>query len=85
MGPKLLVSDVSTAQQPVLRWQLRVRGNTAVEFGVIPADLAVRACQRRLGAAARGGAAWRWGAGQSAVLTGFSPAGSGPVKTTSHP
>lgn len=43
MGPKLLVSDVSTANQPVLRWQLLVRGNTAVEFGVIPADLQVRA------------------------------------------
>lgn len=42
MGPKLLVSDVSTAHQPVLRWQLRVHGNTAVEFGVIPADLPVR-------------------------------------------
>lgn len=41
MGPKLLVSDVSTASQPVLRWQLRIKGNTAVEFGVIPAALEV--------------------------------------------
>jgi len=36
MGPKLLVSDVSTADQRVLRWRLVVRGNTAVEFGVVP-------------------------------------------------
>ncbi|PSC67152.1 hypothetical protein C2E20_9156 [Micractinium conductrix] len=41
MGPKLLASDASTADHPVLHWQLRVRGNTAVEFGVIPADLPV--------------------------------------------
>lgn len=39
MGPKLLVSDRSTRDQPVLRWQLRVCGNTAVEFGLVPADL----------------------------------------------
>lgn len=39
MGPKLLVSDLSTRDQSVLRWRLRVKGNTAVEFGVIPADL----------------------------------------------
>lgn len=42
MGPKLLVSDVSTADQPVLRWRLVVRGNTAVEFGVVPLCLEVR-------------------------------------------
>jgi len=36
MGPKLLVSDRSTADQPVLRWRLAVRGNTAVEVGVVP-------------------------------------------------
>lgn len=41
MGPKLLVSDVSTADQPVLRWRLVVRGNTAVEFGVVPLCLVV--------------------------------------------
>jgi hypothetical protein len=41
MGPKLLVSDVSTADQPVLRWRLAVRGNTAVEFGVVPLCLEV--------------------------------------------
>ncbi|GAB4814522.1 hypothetical protein N2152v2_001568, partial [Parachlorella kessleri] len=39
MGPKLLLSDASTASHPVLRWQLRVRGNTAVEFGVVPVAL----------------------------------------------
>ncbi|KAL4428542.1 hypothetical protein ABPG75_002631 [Micractinium tetrahymenae] len=54
MGPKLLVSDVSTAHQPVLRWQLRVCGNTAVEFGVIPAGLppshtALHKCQAAFG------------------------------------
>jgi hypothetical protein len=41
MGPKLLVSDFSTADQPVLRWRLVVRGNTAVEFGVVPLCLEV--------------------------------------------
>jgi hypothetical protein len=39
MGPKLLVSDLSTADQPVLRWRLAVRGNTAVEFGVVPLNM----------------------------------------------
>ena len=39
MGPKLMLSNKSTADQPVLRWRLRVRGNTAVEFGVIPVNL----------------------------------------------
>lgn len=39
MGPKLLVSDLSTKDQSVLRWHLCIKGNTAVEFGVIPADL----------------------------------------------
>lgn len=42
MGPKLLVSDLSTADQPILRWRLVVRGNTAVEFGVVPLCLEVR-------------------------------------------
>ena len=41
MGPKLLVSDLSTADQPVLRWRLAVRGNTAVEFGVVPLNMVV--------------------------------------------
>jgi hypothetical protein len=41
MGPKLLVSDLSTADQPLLRWRLVVRGNTAVEFGVVPLCLVV--------------------------------------------
>ena len=39
MGPKLMLSNKSTADQPVLRWQLRVRGNTAVEFGIVPVNL----------------------------------------------
>jgi hypothetical protein len=51
MGPKLLVSDLSTADQPVLRWRLVVRGNTAVEFGVVPMcleedDKALHKCQQ---------------------------------------
>jgi hypothetical protein len=44
MGPKLLVSDLSTADQPVLRWRLVVRGNTAVEFGVVPLSMVVSTC-----------------------------------------
>ena len=44
MGPKLLVSDKSTADQPFLRWQLQVRGrNACVEFGVVPETHLVRA------------------------------------------
>lgn len=39
MGPRLLVSDLSTKDQPVLRWRLCIKGNTAVEFGIIPANL----------------------------------------------
>lgn len=39
MGPKLLVSDLSTQDQPILRWRLCVKGNTAVEFGVVPVEL----------------------------------------------
>lgn len=38
-GPKLLVSDVSTAHQKLIRWRLCVKGNTAVEFGVVPVSL----------------------------------------------
>lgn len=39
MGPKLLLSNIDTGDQPILRWRLRVTGNTAVEFGVIPTNL----------------------------------------------
>lgn len=39
---QMLVSEQSTADAPVLRWRLKVIGNTAVEFGVIPAGLQVR-------------------------------------------
>lgn len=42
-GPRILVSDVSTAQSGLLRWKLVLRGNNAAEFGVIPAELEVRA------------------------------------------
>eukprot|EP00210_Caulerpa_lentillifera_P006988 g6683.t1 len=39
LGPKMLVSDKSTNQQSLMRWQLRVKGNTAVEFGIVPVAL----------------------------------------------
>jgi hypothetical protein len=55
MGPKLLVSDVSTREQAVLRWRLRVKGNTAVEFGVIPAELELSHTALHKCAAAAGG------------------------------
>ncbi|KXZ56975.1 hypothetical protein GPECTOR_1g880 [Gonium pectorale] len=38
-GPRMLLSAVSTAESPVLRWQLLLRGNNAAEFGVIPVDM----------------------------------------------
>lgn len=41
LGPKLLVSDVTTLDRNVLRWRLRVTGNMAVEFGMVPTNLAV--------------------------------------------
>jgi hypothetical protein len=47
MGPKLLVSDASTRDQKLLRWKLCVRGNTAVEFGVVPVQLQVRRARER--------------------------------------
>lgn len=36
LGPKLLVSDLSTAESSLLRWRFIVRGNTAFECGVVP-------------------------------------------------
>ena len=39
---QLLVSDATTGTHGTLRWRLRVRGNTAVEFGVVPADHCAR-------------------------------------------
>jgi hypothetical protein len=42
LGPQLLVSDCSTEERSLLRWRVAVRGNTAVEFGVVPVDLQVR-------------------------------------------
>eukprot|EP00803_Ostreobium_quekettii_P001219 evm.model.scf_295.2 EVM.evm.TU.scf_295.2 scf_295:15221-17402(+) len=44
LGPKMLVSDLSTSQARVLRWRLRVLGNTAVEFGAVPANLQLAVC-----------------------------------------
>jgi hypothetical protein len=41
IGPKLLVSDLSTADVALLRWRIEIRGNNAVEFGTIPASLQV--------------------------------------------
>ncbi|DBA82984.1 TPA: hypothetical protein ACH3X1_006761 [Trebouxia sp. C0004] len=40
LGPKLLVSSLTTHDRPVLKWRLRVTGNAAVEFGVVPSSLA---------------------------------------------
>ncbi|KAG2448198.1 hypothetical protein HYH02_006783 [Chlamydomonas schloesseri] len=37
-GPRMLVSDKSTADSPVLRWKLMLRGNNAAEFGVVPQE-----------------------------------------------
>ena len=43
IGPKLLVSDEATSKDiPILRWRLELKGNNAVEFGVIPVGLQVR-------------------------------------------
>lgn len=42
LGPKMLVSDLSSHQQSIMRWRLRVKGNTAVEFGVVPVCLQER-------------------------------------------
>lgn len=39
IGPKLLVSSQSTHDAPFLRWRMQLRGNNAVEFGVIPATM----------------------------------------------
>ena len=39
IGPKLLVSELSTADRSLLRWRLELRGNNAVEFGCCPASL----------------------------------------------
>lgn len=35
----MLVSDLSSHQQSLMRWHLRVKGNTAVEFGIVPVSL----------------------------------------------
>ena len=40
-GPKLLVSDWGTFDKPILRWRLRIWGNLAVEFGVVPLSMVV--------------------------------------------
>lgn len=39
IGPKMLLSDVTTADVPLLRWRLELKGNNAVEFGTIPVSL----------------------------------------------
>ena len=41
LGPKMLVSDLSSSRQSIMQWKLRVKGNTAVEFGVVPVSLQV--------------------------------------------
>ena len=42
IGPKLLVSDCTTADVPFLRWRMEIKGNNAVEFGTVPVALQVR-------------------------------------------
>ena len=42
LGPRLLVSDWGTFDKPILRWRLRIWGNMAVEFGVVPLSMVVR-------------------------------------------
>eukprot|EP00798_Chlamydomonas_sp_ICE-L_P007945 gene7945-1160_t len=37
VGPKMLVSHQNTSDTPLLRWRFEVLGNSALEFGVIPA------------------------------------------------
>ncbi len=46
IGPKLLLSDMTTADEPFLRWRLELTGNNAVEFGTVPVTLQVRGCAR---------------------------------------
>ena len=41
-GPKLLVSDWGTFDKPILRWRLRIWGNMAVEFEVVPLSMVVK-------------------------------------------
>lgn len=48
LGPKLLVSSLTTHDRPVLKWRLRVTGNAAVEFGVVPSNLAVNLAYQQL-------------------------------------
>ncbi len=48
LGPKLLVSSLTTHDRPVLKWRLRVTGNAAVEFGVVPSSLAVNMAYQQL-------------------------------------
>jgi hypothetical protein len=38
-GPKLLVSDLTTHDAPLLRWRMTVKGNNALVFGVVPVEL----------------------------------------------
>lgn len=39
LGPKLLVSDATTRDNPTLTWRFFVRGNAAIEVGVVPDDM----------------------------------------------
>ncbi len=36
VGPKMLISQESTGDSEFLHWRFELRGNNAVEFGVIP-------------------------------------------------
>jgi hypothetical protein len=38
LGPRLLLSNATTRDSPILAWRFFVRGNAAVELGVVPDD-----------------------------------------------
>jgi hypothetical protein len=44
IGPKMLVSAHTTHSAPFLHWRLQLRGNNAVELGVVPEALQARCC-----------------------------------------
>ncbi len=48
IGPRMLVSRETTGTAPFLRWRLEVRGNNAMELGVVPESLQVGLAQRTL-------------------------------------
>lgn len=41
IGPKMVVSKDTTHDTDFLHWKMELRGNNAVEFGVVPIDVQV--------------------------------------------